>query len=220
MKILVVEDHPKLRENIMYFLELKWNICDWVINWLEAFDAIKQRKYDVIILDINMPIMNGREFIKKIRDIWDDTPTIALTSNSLLDDKLEIFWLWVDDYLTKPFELAELEVRIKALSKRKEKTFDEYIFFWDFQLDLTRKKIIKKNKPVDLTNKEFLILEFLARNLGYPKTKTEIISYVWGEDAAQALESITLEAHLSYLRKKLGKKVIKTLKWIGYVIEK
>lgn len=221
MKILIVEDHPKLRENIIKYFKLKGHLIEWAIHGKEALDKVSQSSYEAVILDINLPIMDGKTFLKKLREKWNYTPVIALTSNSLLEDKIEVFGIWVDDYLTKPFELAELEARVHALSRRKNIIEQEVIHFWDVEIDIWKRKIFKKWSEIDVGNKEFLILEFLSKNIGYPKSKQEIIEYAWWESESKLIfESVTLEAHISYLRKKLGKNIIKTLKWVWYVIEK
>lgn len=221
MKLLIVEDHPKLRENIIRYFHLKWHNSEWAIHGEEALDKIKKTQYDTIILDINLPIINGKELLKTIRKSQNNTPVIALTSNSQLDDKLEIFSLWADDYLTKPFELAELEVRILALWRRQSKAIIQAFSFRDIEIDIMGHKVTKWWKPIELWNKEFLILEFLAKNIGSPKSKSEIIEYVWGErETSLTFESVTLEAHISYIRKKLWHDCIKTIKGVGYVIEK
>lgn len=218
MKVLVVEDHPHIRANIIEYLSLKWHTVEWAIHGEEAISLLHGH-YDVIILDMNMPVMNGETFIKKIREMGVETPVIALTSNALMDDKITMFEGWVDDYITKPFDMRELELRIIALGRRKEKTIEEKICFGPYTIE-TGKKLIKKwDTILELTSKEYGILEFLARNKGYPKTKMEILDAVWGmREAELAMNSITLEAHISTLRKKLGKSIIDTMKWVGYVL--
>lgn len=220
MKILVVEDHPKIRQNIITFLNLKGYVAEWAIHWEEALFKVSESGYDVIILDVNLPIMNGKEFLKKVREKWNTTPVIALTSNSMLEDKLELFNLWVDDYLTKPFELLELEARLQSLFKRKEKMIEEKTKIWDLEIDYIRHKIIQWGKEIAVSNKEYLIIEFLTKNRGVPKNKVEIFEYVWWEREENLdMSSVTLEAHISYIRKKFGKNIIKTIKWVWYVIE-
>lgn len=220
MKILVVEDHPKIRQNIVKYLNLKWFRAEESIHWEDAIQKIKSNDYDVIVLDINMPLLNWKEFTKIVRNSWNNIPIIALTSNSLLDDKLEMFSLWVDDYLTKPFEFEELEARIKALSKRKDKDIKNSLVFWDIEIDINKHKVFKTWKEVELWNKEYMILEFLSVNMWYPKSKISILENVWWEQEENLdLWSVTLEAHISMLRKKLWKNLIKTIKWVWYVIE-
>ncbi len=220
MKILVIEDHPKIRENIIKFLKISGYLPEWAFNGEEALEKIAFNKYDILVLDINMPIMDGREFMKKLRNNGSNIPVIALSSNSMLDDKLEMFELWVDDYLTKPFELKELEMRIKAIAKRKDKTIENYLEIGDIKIDFAKHKIYKNNIEIEISNKHYLIVEFLFRNKWFPKSKVAILEKVWGElEENLDLNSTTLEAHISVLRKKISKDFIKTIKWVGYIIE-
>ncbi|NDK08156.1 response regulator [Candidatus Gracilibacteria bacterium] len=220
MKILVVEDHPKIRQNIVKYLNLKGFRAEDAIHGEDAKIKLSTNNYDLIVIDINMPLLDGKEFTKLVRKTGNNIPIIALTSNSLLNDKLEMFSFGVDDYLTKPFEFEELEARIKALLKRKDKDIEDIIKFKDISLDIGKHKVYKKSKEIELGNKEYLILEYLLSNKNYPKSKVSILEKVWGEQEENLdLGSKTLEAHISTLRKKLGRDLIKTIKGVGYVIE-
>lgn len=220
MKVLVVEDHPKIRQNIVRYLNLKWFRAEDAIHWEDAKIKLSTNNYDLIVLDINMPLLDWKEFTKLVRKTWNNIPIIALTSNSLLNDKLEMFSFWVDDYLTKPFEFEELEARIKALLKRKDKDLKNSIKIKDVELDINKHKVYKKSKEIELWNKEYMILEYLLSNKNYPKSKVSILEKVWWEQEENLdLWSKTLEAHISTLRKKLWRDLIKTIKWVGYVIE-
>ncbi len=220
MKILIIEDHPKIRENIYKYLKIVWYVAETAINWLEAIEKLRYNLYDVIILDINMPIMNGREFILKLRKQGNNIPVIVLTSNSMLEDKVEMFDLWVDDYITKPFELKELELRIKSIARRKNMELQEVINIWEIEINLSKHKVFLKNEEIELSNKEYLIVEFLSINRLYPKSKVQILEQVWWEQEENLnLSSVTLEAHISVIRKKISKTFIKTIKWVGYIIE-
>ncbi len=220
MKILIIEDHPRLRENIIKFMKLSWYVAEWSFNWKEALEKIVLNKYDVLILDINMPIMNGKEFMDILRSKWFNIPVIALTSNFMIEDKLEMFELWVDDYLTKPFELRELDARIKSLYRRKNKKIENFIDIWNVHIDLNNHKIFQNNNQIIFWNKHFLIIEFLVKNRWIIKSKLQILEKVWWElEENLDLNSTTLEAHISVIRKKLGKSFIKTVKGSGYIIE-
>lgn len=220
MKILIVEDHPKLRENIAHFLKIHSYTVDTAHHGEEALEKVRYTEYDTILLDINMPVMDGKEFLENIRKLWKDTPVIVLTSNSMLEDKLELFDMWSDDYITKPFELQELLARIKALSKRRWKSIEEIEKIGDFCLHISKHKVFLWDTEIILSNKEYLIVEFLVLNKWIPKSKTQILEKVWG-DAEQNLEfsSTTLEAHISTIRKKMWKNFIKTQKGVGYIVE-
>lgn len=130
-----------------------------------------------------------------------------------------MFDLGADDYVTKPFDMRELEARLIALGRRKEKKIEQEIHFGEYSVDIGRRHLKKGEKTLDITGKEYSILAYLAEHKWYPKSKSEILEAVWGlREAELAMDSITLEAHISSIRKKLGKSVIETMKWVGYVI--
>lgn len=220
MKILVVEDNKNLRENICFLLK-KYNfLAEESQNWIDALDKINKSKYDAIILDINMPVMNGKEFLKQIRSSWKSIPVIALTSDSMLEDKLWMFDLWVDDYMTKPFEIEELVARLKSILNRWNTKIDKTITIWNIEINYNTNKVFLDWENIDLPHKQYLIVEFLSKNKWYPINKTKIMEYVWWE-AEENLEfnSTTLESHIYAIRKKLGKNFIRTVKWVWYIIE-
>ncbi|EKE28260.1 MAG: two component transcriptional regulator, winged helix family protein [uncultured bacterium (gcode 4)] len=220
MKILIVEDNFRLRENLVKFFKMSNIVAEEATNWQEALQKTTQTEYDCIILDINMPLMNWKVFLQNLRSQKSDTPVLALTSNSMLDDKVELFNIWADDYVTKPFELEELLVRVKALLRRRPEIIEDKINVKDIEIDILHHKVLKDWKSITLTNKEYLIIEFLSINRWIPKNKTELLEKVWWElEETLNLSSITLEAHISVIRKKLWKDLIKTIKWVGYVIE-
>lgn len=220
MKVLIIEDNTKLRQNITTFLKIHKFIIEGSYNWEDALNKVISWTYDIIILDVNMPIMDWVEFLKRFRSKGNMTPVIALTSNSELEDKEKMFELWVDDYLTKPFELKELLMRLNALLRRWNNIKSEKLTYKDFIIDTTKHQILKWDEIMPIYNKEFLIIEYLILNKWIPKTKTEILDKVWWErEESLNFSSVTLEAHISWIRKKMWKDFIKTIKWVWYVIE-
>ena len=219
MRILVVEDHPKIRANIIEFAKIQTITADGAFNGEEWLQKALVSDYDVIVLDINLPVLDGRGFLKKFRAEWKTTPVLALTSNSLLEDKLDTFDLGADDYLTKPFEFEELFARIRALSKRKNQDTQNVVTFGDVEVDPIRMSVKKAGKPLALSGKEIRVLAFLAENYGVPKNKTEIFEHVWWESGETLdFDSITLEVHIANVRKKIGKNYIKTIRSVGYIL--
>lgn len=179
MKLLVVDDHPKIRENIVSYFSMQKIRVDEARTGEEALEKAPHGTYDVIILDVNMPMMGGKEFLEKFRKDGFATPVIALTSNSLLADKEELYEAGVDDYLTKPFELKELFLRVQAIARRKEQTLSEVVRVGSIEIDTVHMQVKKDGKIVDLSAKEIGILNYLACNLGIPRNKTDIILHVW-----------------------------------------
>ncbi|MCT4616765.1 MAG: response regulator transcription factor [Candidatus Gracilibacteria bacterium] len=220
MKVLIIEDHPSIRNNIIKLLKKENCTAQGAMNGKEGLQKLLISSYDVIILDVNMPIMNGREFIQTIRNKNIDTPVLALTSNSMLDDKIDMFELGVDDYLTKPFNFGELFVRLKSLTKRKGVIKSNIEKIGNIEINYSSNKIFLDKKEVEFQNKQYKIIKYLLDNKGYPKTKIEIMEYVWGEQEENLNFNTTiLESHIYIIRKKLGKNFIKTIKGVGYIIE-
>lgn len=220
MKILIVEDNNNLRENLIFLLKKFNYLWEWASNWREAFDKISKSNYDAIILDLNMPVMSWKEFLKKIRIIWKITPVIALTSDSMLQDKLDLYDLWVDDYMTKPFEIEELVARLKSVLKRVDKKIDDKKEIWNIIVNYTTNKIYINNEEISFPHKQYLIVEYLSKNFWYPQKKIKIMEYVWWEAEENLdFDSTTLESHIYAIRKKLWKEFIKTIKGNGYIIE-
>lgn len=220
MKVLIIDDHPRIRGNVSLYLKSHDILADEAWNGEEALLKMSEFSYDVLVLDLNMPVMDGREFLKKIRNDGNDIPVLVLTSDHLTEDKVGLFELGADDYVVKPFELEELLARVQALYRRRLKPVVRTVKVGDIEIDPIHFKVRYQGEPIDLGAKEFQILLFLSENRGIPKNKTEILSRVWGESEERLnLDSVTLEAHISSLRKKLGKDCIVTLRNIGYVIE-
>ncbi len=220
MKILVVEDNPILRENLVFLLKKYHYVSECVWDGQQAINRIAHSKYDLVLLDINMPVMTGKQFLKKIRSSWNTLPVIALTSDNFLDDKIEMFDLWVDDYVTKPFDIEELVVRIKAILKRWSVIQDDTDTLWEISINYNSKKVLLNNDVLDLSHKQYLILELLIKNKWYPQNKNKIMEYVWWEQEDNLnLSSTTLESHIYSLRKLLWSNAIKTMKWVWYIME-
>lgn len=179
MKLLVVDDHPKIRENIVTYFSMHSIRVDEARTGEEALEKAPHGEYDVIILDVNMPMMGGKEFLEKFRGSGFLTPVIALTSNSLLSDKESLYNAGADDYLTKPFELKELFLRVQAIARRKEQVISRSVKVGDIEIDTVHMQVKKSGILMDLSAKEIGILNYLAQNPGIPKNKTDIILHVW-----------------------------------------
>ena len=220
MKILVIEDHPKIRENIKKMCELERITADTAVHGAEWLTRVKNTAYDCVILDMNMPVMNGKEFLVELRKHDKNIPVLVLTSNSLLGDKIDAFDIGADDYLTKPFESAELIARVKALTRRQRTVIIDEVRVRDVNIDLTHGKVSQRWKEVDLGAKEYKIIAYLAVSRGITRSKDDILQAVWWErEESLPFDSTTLEAHISMIRRKLWKDLIKTYRNVWYVME-
>ncbi len=216
MKILLIEDNKTIAQNIKKYLEIEWFEVLLAENGLYGLEVARKNSFDIILLDLMLPGMDGIEICKQLKkDI--DTPIIMTTAKWQLEDKLEWFDVGADDYLVKPFDLEELLARIKVLNKRigNRSIFDK----WNLRIDLEAKKILKNNKEMKLTIKEFNILEILLDNIGIAISRTEIIEELrWGDSLFEW--DGKLDVYISNIRKKLWKNLIETVKGFGYKIEK
>ncbi len=215
MNILLVEDHKVIANNIKKYLELEWNNILVVENWLYALEVVKHQIFDIILLDIMLPWLDGISICKKIRESQNDTPIIMTTSKWELEDKLEWFDYWADDYLVKPFDLKELSARINAINKRI--TTKDVIDYKNIRLDKDQKKVFKNNKEIKFTIKEFMILQLLLENIWRGLSRTTIVEDIWGNESIFEEDS-KLDVYISNIRKKLWKTLIQTIKWFWYKI--
>ncbi len=215
MKILLVEDNKIIGNNIKKYLELEHHDIMRAENGLYASEIMKHHNFDVIILDIMLPGMDGITLCKLIRKDYPTTPILMTTAKGELDDKLEWFACGADDYIVKPFDLKELDARITAIVKRiPNKNILEHK---TIRLDKDQKKIFKNNKEIKTTLKEFQILEYLLERKGRSISRTEIIEEIRGNDQMFE-EDAKLDVYISTLRKKIGKTFIETIKGFGYQV--
>ena len=217
MQILVIEDNKTIANNIKKYLELDGNSVFIAENGLYGLEVAKKNDFDIIVLDLMLPGLEWEKVcaeIKKEKDI----PVIMTTAKWQLEDKLEWFNVWADDYLVKPFDLEELEARIKVLTKRNQWD-SKPIKKWSISIDIQNRKILKWNKEVKLTVKEYNILECLVKNIWIPLSRTDIIQEVWWWDSLFDDDG-KLDVYISTLRRKLGKDIIETVKGFGYRVNK
>ena len=218
MKILVVEDNRKINNNICLYLKEKKCKTTQVFDGQSATEIVKDEHFDLIILDIMLPIMDGVSACKKIREAKVNTPILMLTALDQIHQKVSGLDAGADDYLVKPFSLEELYARIKALSRRQANYLSEKFEVGDLKLDASKREVKAKNKVVQLTIREFDLLHYLIKNSNRIVSKEEILEKVWGGGDSLML-SETVEVHISSIRKKVGKKHIETIRGAGYIIK-
>lgn len=217
MRILVVEDEHKIANSIKKGLEQENYAVDLTFSGIEGFDLALGENYDLILLDLLLPGMSGIEVCRKLRSNNNHTPVLMLTAKGQVSDKVAGLNSGADDYLTKPFAFEELLARIKALSRRPKKSVGSIYEVSDLTFNTLTYEVKRSNKKINLSAKEFALLEYLLRNSNQVLSKDQIIEHVWNYDA-DVLPN-TVEVFIGYLRGKLGKPdLIKTVRGFGYRI--
>lgn len=220
MKILIVDDERGLTDALAVILKQNKYSVDCAYNGEDGLDMGLSGIYDLIILDVMMPKMDGFTVLKYLRQNKIDTPVLVLSAKTETSDKIDGLNLGADDYLTKPFNTNELLARIRALLRRKEKFTSDLLTFSDITLDRDTFELKKDEKSISLGKKEFQILEMLMLNQGKSIDKEKFIEKIWGFDTEA--EYNTIEVYVSFLRKKLlavGANVeIKSIRGIGYTL--
>jgi DNA-binding response OmpR family regulator len=223
MAILIVEDEPKVAAFIQKGMQEYGYESEIVEDGIVASDRLKSEHFDLVILDINLPGKNGLEVCKDLRTHKSNVPVIMLTALSATDDKVSGFEAGADDYLVKPFEFVELVARVRALLKRSqpEANIQSVIQVHDLEMDLLKKRVSRAGNSIELTAKEFALLEFMLRNKGRVLSKAEIASKVW--DINFDTGTNVIEVYVNFLRKKIDKdfpnKLIHTKVGMGYLLK-
>lgn len=211
--ILLVEDNQTIGQNIQKYLELEGYSVLWVQNWSYANEVVKHQQFDLVLLDLMLPGTDGLIVAKTIKQHQEQTRILMMTAKGQLEDKLEGFEIWADDYLVKPFDLEELVARIEALLRRSVQK--DVVSYGVLTLDNLQKKIFKGWEEIKLSLKEFQILELLIRNKGMALSRLDIIEEIRGWDAGFE-EDGKLDVYLSTIRRKIWKDMIETIKGYGY----
>jgi DNA-binding response OmpR family regulator len=222
MKILVVEDNKKLAENLKQGLTQEGYAVDIIEDGIKAEDRISMNRdeYDLVVLDRMLPSRDGVSVCKNWRDSGIIIPVLMLTALGNTEDKILGLDAGADDYLAKPFAFKELLARIHALLRRPKQSFPDILKVRDIDINTTSRIVAYKNKTISLTLKEFMVLEYLMRNLGKVITRDDLYSHAW--DFADSSFSNTVDVHIKNLRRKIhdNGKIIQTIRGVGYKIEK
>lgn len=221
MRILVVEDEKKVASFIKKGLEEEFFTVDVAYNGKEGLKFALTEDYDLIILDIMIPFIDGITLTKELRKEKITTPILLLTVKDTVNDKVEGLDAGADDYLTKPFSFEELTARIRALLRRGEKSKSNIISVADLKLDLITHTVFRNNKEITLTLKEFSILEYLLRNKNKIVSRTKLIEHVY--DYHFDSDTNIIDVYINKLRTKIDqgfdKKLIHTIRGVGYIIK-
>jgi len=220
MKILIVEDEIELLIAISNFLIKENYICELAENFKKADEKLSIYEYDIILLDITLPDGNGLELLKTIKKHQVKSGIIIISAKNSLDDKVKGLDLGADDYLTKPFQLSELNSRIKAVLRRRQFDGTNIISFNEISINTDSKTVTINDKTITLTKKEYDLLLFLIINKNRVLTKEAIAEHLWDDNIDLADSFDFIYVHLNNIRKKIkgvgGKDYIKTIYGMGY----
>lgn len=220
MRILLVEDEKNVAAFIKKGLEEEFYTVDVAENGADGFLIANSNGYDLMVLDIMLPEMNGIELCKRLREKGIKTPILMLTAIDSLSSKVEGLESGADDYLTKPFAFTELLARIKALLRRASGSVSG-LFLEDLRVDLLSRRVFRGDKEIILTPKEFSLLEYLLRNKGRVISRNQILENIWGYNFDP--NSNVVDVHIKFLREKtesgFSRKLIHTVRGAGYILK-
>ena len=218
MRILLVEDEKKVADIIARGLKAERYAMDVCHDGQQGWETANAYDYDLIILDLMLPGLSGTEILERVRRKNSQVPILILTARDGMDDKVKNFELGADDYLTKPFAFAELLVRVKALLRRGPVNRSSVLRVGDLEIDRLSQKVKRAGKKIDLTGKEYSLLEYLATHPGRVFSRTMIIEHVW-DQSFQGLTNI-VDVYVRHLREKVDdpfpNKLLRTVRGVGY----
>ena len=217
MRILVIEDEFSLADALREILKKEKYIVDIATDGQDGLDQALTGIYDAIVLDVMLPLMNGFQVLRNLRDEGIETPVLMLTAKSELDDKVRGLDCGADDYITKPFGIMEFLSRVRAALRRSAPEEKQNVYaFHEILLDNARHSVTVNGTHIDLTYKEYSLLRLLLENTNLVVTRETILQVVWGTDIS--VESRTVDMHIRTLRKKLGDagRYICTVRKVGY----
>lgn len=219
MRLLVVEDDEVLGEAIIQRIARQGHGVDLVTTGVEANEILKHQIYDLIILDLNLPGLNGDRVLENVRARESDVPVLILTARDNVSDRIELLDLGADDYLTKPFDFGELEARCRALLRRQKGQATDELVLGDLTLNQNSCIVTLKGAPIDLKQREFRLLEIFMRHKDRVLSKEELLDRLYNFNESPSPNAI--ELYVGRLRKKLtdSNVSIRTLRGLGYLLE-
>lgn len=218
MRILLVEDDELLGDALKTGLTQFNYIVEWLKDGEKSLVAVKTENFDLIILDLGLPKISGMDVLKSIRGKGIKTPILILTARDSIEDMIKGLDNGADDYMTKPCDLNELGARARALIRRTQGRADSIIKYANIKLDPAAHVVMVDSKKIDVARREFLLLQKLLENTGQVLSRESLTQSIYGWD--EDVESNALEVHIHNLRKKINADFIKTIRGVGYIIEK
>lgn len=218
MRILLAEDDPELGDGLTVGLRLSGFAVDWIRDGNAADQALQAESFDLLVLDLGLPRLSGMEVLKRARSRGQTVPILILTARDALGDKVAGLDAGADDYLVKPIDLDELTARIRALTRRSAGRAAPLLTHGEVVLDPAAHSVTLAGQPVELSSREFSLLQMLLESAGRVLTRSQLEQsmYGWRDEP----DSNALEVHIHHLRKKLGSDLIRTLRGVGYTIAK
>ena len=220
MRLLIVEDDPKLAEFVARGLRAEHYAVDLAADGRDGQNNINTYDYDLLILDLMLPIISGSELLRRVRRSHPSLPVLVLTARDAVEEKVKHFEAGADDYLTKPFDFAELAVRVKALLRRTPIERTDVLLFSDLELNRLSREVRRGDKRIDLTGKEYALLEYMLSSPCRVFSRTMILDHVWD----RSFEGVTniVDVYVRHLRSKVDDpfddKLIHTVRGVGYCI--
>ena len=221
MRVLIIEDEPELRAQIADTLRQQNYTVDTAGDGVTGLERACTEPYDLLILDIMLPVQDGFTVLREMRAEQVATPVLMLTARVEVEDRVRGLDLGADDYLLKPFSMAELLARIRALLRRSHTQASPLLTVGDIHLDTGTREVTRSGRPVSLTPKEFALLEFLLYNRNRAISRFNLAEHVWGDAFDPFTMSNTIDVHIRNLRRKLDDQageVIVTVRGIGYMV--
>jgi two-component system copper resistance phosphate regulon response regulator CusR len=220
MRLLLIEDERKVADVVARGLRAERYAVDVAYDGNGGWDMASNVDYDLIIVDLMLPGVNGTEILRRLRRKGNKAPVLVLTARDATKDKVENFEAGADDYLTKPFAFAELLVRVKALLRRPPVSVDHVLRIADLEIDRLTQQVKRAGRRIELTSKEYALLEYLASHAGRVLSRTMIIEHVWDE-SFEGLTNI-VDVYVRHLREKVDeqheRKLIRTVRGVGYCL--
>lgn len=216
MRILVAEDDPLLGEGIQAGLGMAGYVVDWARDGQEAMLALRNEKYAACVLDVSMPKMDGLTVLAKLRNAGNNIPVLILTARDTQQDKIKGLDTGADDYLIKPFDLNELQARMRALLRRAAGSASSVFSYAGVQLDPATRRVTLDGTHISVSAREYALLYDLISHPNHIRSRSDLEQslYGWGDE----VESNAVEVHIHHLRKKLGPDLISTVRGMGYIM--
>jgi len=224
MNVLIVEDEISLAKEIASFLKAENFLCDLAFTGRDASEKIAINLYDFILLDLGLPDYNGLDLIHEAKNAGSEASFIIITARGAVEDKVKGLDIGADDYLAKPFALVELLSRINAVARRKFNVANQDIELGDFVMMVQSRKMICRETEVDLTKKEYDLLQYLVLNRDKVLTRQQLYEHIWGNILDDQYDSNFIDVHIKNLRKKLNYHApspwLETVRGVGYRVSK